>query len=523
MEGATEEAKASSPMESVRNINGGRNMLSGTDTLRRQAPAKRTEPWHLALPPPQLRTATSNTGHIWPQFPWYLAPPPPPHFQIGATSTGHIGLQFPWYLASLLPPPQQPPQQAEYIPARKKRRLETPIATVTAEAATKIASPDVAIAAAAAADANTDSVADTQLSPRATGRTRRGWAPKVDAELTSAVANTRKTNWGKECKRDWAAIAALVALDPSVVERTPGRTGKWTAVEDSQLKDTVQTHGSKNWTAIAALVPGQTQLQCRYRWKYVLDPNIDRVPGIIGKWTADEDSKLKDAVQTHGGKNWGAIAVLVPGRTKVQCYNRLKNTLDPPMDRSPRRKGTWTPDEDSKLINAAQTYGARNWDKIAVLVPGREGSQCRHRWNDIFNPSIDRAPGRKGSWAADEDSRLKDALQMYGAKNWDKIAVLVRGRTQKQCYNRWHDALDPSIGLAPGRSGKEWTEDEDLKLRHAVQMHGGKKWDAIAALVPGRAKRQCQNRWHAFLKLVPLTHDELMARNTSTNSTIDGG
>jgi hypothetical protein len=32
-----------------------------------------------------------------------------------------------------------------------------------------------------------------------------------------------------------------------------------------------------------------------------------------------EDEKLKDLVQTHDGKNWNAMARLVPGRTKLQC------------------------------------------------------------------------------------------------------------------------------------------------------------------------------------------------------------
>jgi hypothetical protein len=39
--------------------------------------------------------------------------------------------------------------------------------------------------------------------------------------------------------------------------------------------------------------------------------------------------------------------------------------------------------------------------------------------------------------------------------------VLVPGRTQKQCSNRWHDGLDPSIDQATGRTGK-WAEDEDI-------------------------------------------------------------
>jgi hypothetical protein len=40
--------------------------------------------------------------------------------------------------------------------------------------------------------------------------------------------------------------------------------------------------------------------------------------------------------------------------------------------------------------------------------------------------------------------------------------------------------LDPSIALAAGRTGK-WAEDEDIKLKNAVQMHGGKNWIEIVA------------------------------------------
>jgi myb proto-oncogene protein len=83
-----------------------------------------------------------------------------------------------------------------------------------------------------------------------------------------------------------------------------------------QLKGAIQMHGSKNWAAIAALVPGRTKSQCKNRWKDVLNPSIDRTSGRSSNWTEAEDAKLKDSVQTHGGKNWEAIAALVPGRRK---------------------------------------------------------------------------------------------------------------------------------------------------------------------------------------------------------------
>jgi hypothetical protein len=67
--------------------------------------------------------------------------------------------------------------------------------------------------------------------------------------------------------------------------------------------------------------------------------------------------------------------------------------------------------------------------------------------------------------------------------------------TKKQCRNRWwYDVLASSIGRSTGRTGK-WREDEDIKLKSAIQAHGDKHWAAIAALVPGRTQKQCSDRW----------------------------
>jgi hypothetical protein len=45
----------------------------------------------------------------------------------------------------------------------------------------------------------------------------------------------------------------------------------------------------------------------------------------------------------------------------------------------------------------------------------------------------------RGSWAKEEDERLKDILKVYGAKNWTRIALVFnsgtsgKGRSRKQC------------------------------------------------------------------------------------------
>jgi hypothetical protein len=227
---------------------------------------------------------------------------------------------------------------------------------------------------------------------------------------------------------------------------------------------------------------------------YALDPSIDRANGRTGKWAEDEECKLKDALQTHGDGDWVAVAALVPGRTRNQCRGRWKDVLDPSIGGMTRRTGKWTPDEDDKLKDALQMNGGKNWGAIAALVPGRTKTQCYDRWKDALDPSIDRANGRTGKWAEDEECNLKDAVQTHGDDDWVAVAALVPGRTRNQCRGRWKDGLDPIIGGMTRRTGK-WTVDEDSQLKEAVQTHGDKDWSAISALVPGRTNGQCWCRW----------------------------
>jgi myb proto-oncogene protein len=184
--------------------------------------------------------------------------------------------------------------------------------------------------------------------------------------------------------------------------------GKWTADEDSKLhQDAVQTHGDKDWAAISALVPGRTQKRWRSKWRNALDSNIEPTTSRTGKWTADENSKLQDAVQMHGGKDWVAIAALVPGLTQIQCNHRWHHILVSKIDRANERTGKWTAVEDSKLKNAVKMHGGKNWGAIAALVPGRTKYLCYKRWQRVLDPSIDRANGRASKWSKDEDSKLR--------------------------------------------------------------------------------------------------------------------
>ncbi|KAJ0105302.1 hypothetical protein Patl1_19704 [Pistacia atlantica] len=95
---------------------------------------------------------------------------------------------------------------------------------------------------------------------------------------------------------------------------------------------------------------------------------------------------------------------------------------------------------------------------------------------------------RVGRWTPDEDKRLTAAAILFGPKNWKKMAQFVPGRTQVQCRGRWVNSLDPSVNRG------EWTEEEDLMLEAALEEHGF-SWSKVAAALPRRTDNQCWRRW----------------------------
>jgi myb proto-oncogene protein len=121
------------------------------------------------------------------------------------------------------------------------------------------------------------------------------------------------------------------------------------------------------------------------RWVDTFDPTIGK---SAGKWTPEEDAKLTEVVKKHGD-HWVAVAALVPGRTNVQCRMRWVDTLDPTIGKS---AGKWTPEEDAKLTEAVKEHGDRV--AVAALVPGRKNHQCRGRWVKSLDP--DRASNTVG-------------------------------------------------------------------------------------------------------------------------------
>ncbi|XP_042502214.1 snRNA-activating protein complex subunit 4 isoform X2 [Macadamia integrifolia] len=242
-----------------------------------------------------------------------------------------------------------------------------------------------------------------------------------------------------------------------------------------------------DWLRLASMhFMGRSGAECEARWLNIEDPLINQ-----NAWTKCEDKKLLHLLQEKGTPyNWIDIASrLETNRTPFQCLARYQRSLNIHI-----MKRDWTPEEDAQLCVAVEVFGEGHWQLIASNLEGRTGTQCSNRWRKTLHPS------RKvvGRWTVDEDKRLKVAVMLLGPKSWPRIAKFVHGRTQVQCRERWVNALDPSLNLG------EWTEDEDNKLEAAIKEHGY-CWSKVAAAVPPRTDSQCRRRWKVlFPHEVPL-------------------
>jgi hypothetical protein len=323
------------------------------------------------------------------------------------------------------------------------------------------------------------------------------WTPEDEAALNSAV---------KKCGTKWVAVAALMPGRTNeqcrkrwiaAPKREKAKTSKPIAWEDRNprnewnpkedaLLKSAVEKCGTKWVEVAKLLPGRHNEQCRKRWYGYIC--MDASAKSIGLWTAAEDTRLTAAVKKHGNKEWSVIAQLVRGRNNEQCRRRWLDSVD--MN-TKRVTGPWSATEDAKLTAVVKTHGDMDWVKVAALVPGRSYLQCRQRWIRYLT----KTDLIMGQFTAKEDVKLTAAVLKHGIKNWIAVAEMVPHRTFQQCRNRWVRAL----GLKDRAKGK-WTTAEDAKLTAAVKKYGGEddgddKWFTVAKHVPGRDYLQCRQRW----------------------------
>jgi hypothetical protein len=110
---------------------------------------------------------------------------------------------------------------------------------------------------------------------------------------------------------------------------------------------------------------------------YEKQAEMGRKPPV--RWTADQDTRLQEAVAQHGARDWKRIAACVgDGMLPTECCQHWQRVLDPSL-----RKQKFTVDEWQHFAYLLKKIGPSKWTALAREMPGRRDTFMRSRWKEM--------------------------------------------------------------------------------------------------------------------------------------------
>ena len=128
-------------------------------------------------------------------------------------------------------------------------------------------------------------------------------------------------------------------------------------------------------------------------------------------------------------------------------------------------KGPWTEQEDKKLINLVEKYGAEKWSFISSHFPERIGKQCRERWFNHLCPTVN-----KTAWSKEEEWILFILHNQIGNK-WSQLCKYLPGRTDNTIKNHWNSTMKKRIDqlqIEYDNMIKDKTQEEINKINEDI-------------------------------------------------------